>query len=84
MIDTRVYQFISTEIVIARRTGAAPPTVVAPPPGYVQITPPDHGQYRPDANSTAERIVPWSRRGASPTPPSGLQAESPARAPLPG
>ena len=39
VIDTRVYQFIATEIVIAP-TGQAPPppTIVPPPPGYVQIT----------------------------------------------
>ena len=38
VIDTRVYQFIATEIVIAPTGQAPPPAAVVPPPGFVQIT----------------------------------------------
>ncbi len=82
VIDTRVYQFIATEIVIAP-TGQAPPppAVVAPPPGFVQITLQTTVIIGPTPTPLPNvRIVPLEPdAAASPTPPSGLQAESPAR-----
>ncbi|MDF2762079.1 MAG: hypothetical protein K0S83_813, partial [Thermomicrobiales bacterium] len=82
VIDTRVYQFIATEIVIAP-TGQAPPppAVVAPPPGFVQITLQTTVIIGPTPTPLPNvRIVPLEPdEAASPTPPSGLQAESPAR-----
>ncbi|MDF2757755.1 MAG: hypothetical protein K0S99_387, partial [Thermomicrobiales bacterium] len=83
VIDTRVYQFIAIGIVIAP-TGQAPPpaTVVAPPPGYVQITLQTTVNIGPTPTPLPNvRIVPLEpNAAASPTPASGLQAESPARA----
>jgi hypothetical protein len=83
VIDTRVYQFIATQIVIAP-TGQAPPppAVVAPPPGYVQITLQTTVNIGPTPTPLPNvRIVPLEPSAdASPTPPSGLQAESPDRA----
>ena len=83
VIDTRVYQFIATQIVIAP-TGQAPPppAVVAPPPGFVQITLQTTVIIGPTPTPLPNvRIIPLEpSAAASPTPPSGLQAESPARA----
>jgi hypothetical protein len=83
VIDTRVYQFIATEIVIAP-TGqtAPPPTVVAPPPGFVQITLQTTIIIGPTPTPLPNvRIIPLEPgAAASPTPPSGLQAESPGGA----
>jgi hypothetical protein len=81
VIDTRVYQFIATEIVIAP-TGQAPPppAVVVPPPGFVQITLQTTVIVGPTPTPLPNvRIVPLEPDPAvSPTPPSGLVAESPA------
>ena len=83
VIDTRVYQFIATEIVIAP-TGQAPPppAVVAPPPGFVQITLQTTVIIGPTPTPLPNvRIVPLEPvAAASPTPPSGLEAEAPGRA----
>jgi len=82
VIDTRVYQFIATEIVIAP-TGQAPPppTVVAPPPGFVQITLTTTVIVGPTPTPLPNvRIVPLEPgAAASPTPPSGLESETPDR-----
>jgi len=82
VIDTRVYQFIATEIVIAP-TGQAPPppTVVAPPPGFVQVTLTTTVIVGPTPTPLPNvRIVPLEpSAAASPTPPSGLEAETPDR-----
>ena len=83
IIDNRVYQFIATQIVIAP-TGQAPPppAVVPPPPGFVQITLQTTVIIGPTPTPLPNvRIIPLEpSAAASPTPPSGLQAESPARA----
>jgi hypothetical protein len=83
VIDTRVYQFIATQIVIAP-TGQAPPppAIVPPPPGYVQITLQTTVVIGPTPTPLPNvRIIPLEPSAAeSPTPPSGLQAESPGRA----
>jgi hypothetical protein len=83
VIDNRVYQFIATQIVIAP-TGQTPPppAVVAPPPGYVQITLQTTVNIGPTPTPLPNvRIVPLEpSAAASPTPPSGLQAQAPDRA----
>jgi hypothetical protein len=83
VIDTRVYQFIATQIVIAP-TGQAPPppAIVPPPPGFVQITLLTTVVIGPTPTPLPNvRIIPLEPgAAASPTPPSGLQAESPGRA----
>src|SRR5829696_7912143 len=83
VIDTRVYQFIAIGIVIAP-TGQAPPpaTVVAPPPGYVQITLQTTVNIGPTPTPLPNvRIIPLEpSAAASPTPASGLQSEAPGRA----
>jgi hypothetical protein len=83
VIDTRVYQFIATQIVIAP-TGQAPPppAIVPPPPGYVQITLQTTVIIGPTPTPLPNvRIIPLEpNAAASPTPPSGLQGESPGRA----
>src|SRR5918998_2738556 len=65
-------------------TGRAPPPpiVVAPPPGYVQITLQTTVNIGPTPTPLPNvRIVPLEpNAAASPTPPSGLQAQSPERA----
>jgi hypothetical protein len=82
VIDTRVYQFIATQIVIAP-TGQAPPppAIVAPPPGFVQITLQTTVIIGPTPTPLPNvRIVPLEPSVAtSPTPPSGLEASSTAR-----
>ena len=88
IIDNRVYQFIATQIVIAPtgQATAAPgrrPTAARLCPDHA----PDHGRHRPTPTPLPNvRIIPLEpSAAASPTPPSGLQAESPARAaPLSG
>jgi hypothetical protein len=85
VIDTRVYQFIATEIVIAPTGQAPPPTVVVPPPpGFVQITLQTTVIVGPTPTPLPNvRIVPLEPEPgatASPTPPSGLVAEAPLRA----
>jgi hypothetical protein len=83
VIESRVYQFIATQIVIAP-TGQAPPppAVVPPPPGYVQITLQTTVTIGPTPTPLPNvRIIPLEpNAAASPTPPSGLQGESPERA----
>jgi hypothetical protein len=85
VIDTRVYQFIATEIVIAPSGQVPPPPVVVPPPpGFVQITLQTTVIVAPTPTPLPNvRIVPLEPQPgatASPTPPSGLVAESPLRA----
>jgi hypothetical protein len=83
VIDARVYQFIATEIVIAPAGQAPPPpTVVAPPPGFVQITLQTTVVIGPTPTPLPNvRIIPLEPgAAASPTPPSGLQVESPGDA----
>jgi hypothetical protein len=83
VIDTRVYQFIATQIVIAP-TGQAPPppAIVPPPPGFVQITLQTTVVIGPTPTPLPNvRIIPLEPgTAASPIPPSGLEAESPGRA----
>jgi len=83
VIDTRVYQFIATQIVIAP-TGQAPPlrVIVPPPPGFVQITLQTTVNIGPTPTPLPNvRIIPLEpSAAASPTPASGLQGESPERA----
>jgi hypothetical protein len=83
IIDTRVYQFIATQIVIAP-TGQAPPppAIVPPPPGFVQITFQTTVNIGPTPTPLPNvRIIPLEpSAAASPTPPSGLEAELPVRA----
>jgi hypothetical protein len=80
IIDTRVYQFIATEIVTAP-TGQAPPppTIVAPPPGYVQITLETTVFVGPTPTPLPNvRITPLEPSATtSPTPSSGLVAGAP-------
>ena len=85
VIDARVYQFIATEIVIAPSGQAPPPPVVVPPPpGFVQITLQTTVIVGPTPTPLPNvRIVPLEPvpgATASPSPPSGLVAESPLRA----
>src|SRR5215207_1261660 len=83
VIDNRVYQFIAIQIVIAPIGQAPPPpAVVAPPPGYVQIALQTTVNIGPTPTPLPNvRIVPLEpSTAASPTPPSGLQAEAPDRA----
>jgi hypothetical protein len=83
VIESRVYQFIATQIVIAP-TGQTPPppAIIPPPPGFVQITLQTTVNIGPTPTPLPNvRIVPLEpNAAASPTPPSGLQAESPDRA----
>ena len=85
VIDARVFQFIATEIVIAPSGQVpAPAVVVQPPPGFVQITLQTTVIVGPTPTPLPNvRIVPLEPQPgatASPTPPSGLVAESPLRA----
>ena len=83
VIDTRVYQFIATEIVIAP-TGQAPPRR----PSWRHRPATSRLRSRPRSTSARRRLhcrtcgsFPWSRtRPPRRHQPSGLQAESPARA----
>ncbi|HEX2280945.1 MAG TPA: hypothetical protein VHG52_04190, partial [Thermomicrobiales bacterium] len=83
VINTRVYQFIATQIVIAP-TGQTPPpaAIVPPPPGFVQITLQTTVFIGPTPTPLPNvRIIPLEPgAAASPTPPSGLVGESPGRA----
>ncbi|MBW3632394.1 MAG: hypothetical protein KY456_05120, partial [Chloroflexi bacterium] len=85
VINTRVYQFVATEIVIAPSGQVPPPPVIVPPPpGFVQITLQTTVIVGPTPTPLPNvRIVPLEPvpgATASPTPPSGLVAESPVRA----
>ena len=85
VIDTRVYQFIATEIVIAPSGQVPPPPVIVPPPpGFVQITLQTTVIVGPTPTPLPNvRIVPLEPvpgATAAPTPASGLVAEAPLRA----
>ncbi|MBA3449724.1 MAG: hypothetical protein H0T18_00770, partial [Chloroflexia bacterium] len=84
LIDSRVYQYIAVDIVIAP-TGQtpAPVVIVAPPPGYVQITLETTITIGPTPTPLPNiRIVPIPADPSAtvtPTPASGLIVELPVR-----
>jgi hypothetical protein len=81
VIDTRVYQFVSTEIVIAP-TGQVPPppAIVPPPPGFVQITLQTTIVVGPTPTPLPNiRVVPLPGATTTPTPASGLVAVLPVQ-----
>jgi hypothetical protein len=79
VIETRVYQFVATQIVIAP-TGVVPPppVVVPPPPGYVQITLETTVVVGPTPTPLPNiRVIPVPGVVVTPTPATGVVAELP-------
>ncbi len=84
VIDTRVYQYVAVDIVIAPSGQTPPPpTIVAPPPGFVQITLQTTISVGPTPTPLPNiRIVPVpadANATVTPTPASGLVVELPVR-----